>query len=189
MEHYAEIRLDGRHLILCHYAFRTWNQIGKKSVNLHGHSHGRLKPVLRQFDVGVDAQGLRPATLDEILQRKPVVINEDDSLKTSKGALTTPDGRYIVVRGRLWRKTNPDLAKDERKHLVAELMSARREVKEAASDPERLLAARKAVDAAKVGLGERGAVWWSDGAPDFNRHMAKNTPYAEWYLDLKAGED
>lgn len=81
VQHYAEIWLDGRHLILCHYAFRTWNQMGKKSINLHGHSHGRLKPVLRQFDVGVDAQRLGPATLDEILHRKPLVINGDDFLE------------------------------------------------------------------------------------------------------------
>jgi hypothetical protein len=38
----------------------------------------------------------------------------------------TPDGRYIVVRGRLWRMANPDL----------------------------------------------------------NRHMAENTPYADWYATL-----
>ena len=30
---------------------------------------------------------------------------------------------------------------------------------------------------AKVELGERGPVWWSDGAPDYNRHLIKNTPY------------
>ncbi|WP_064683265.1 hypothetical protein [Rhizobium bangladeshense] len=72
VQHYAEIRHDGHHLILCHYAFRTWNQMAKKSINLHGHSHGRLKPLPRQFDVGVDAQGLRPVTLDVILRRKPI---------------------------------------------------------------------------------------------------------------------
>lgn len=66
---YAELTLDGQLLILCHYAFRTWNQMGRRSINLHGHSHGRLKPVTRQFDVGVDAQGLRPVTLQEILAR------------------------------------------------------------------------------------------------------------------------
>ncbi|TWF49482.1 hypothetical protein [Neorhizobium alkalisoli] len=44
-----------------------------------------------------------------------------------------------------------------------------------------------AVNDAKVGLGERGEVWWSDGAPDFNRHLAKNTPYAEWYASVEAG--
>jgi calcineurin-like phosphoesterase family protein len=72
--HYIELKPDGEHhLILCHYAFRTWNQMGKKSINLHGHSHGRLKPLPRQFDVGVDAQNLRPITLDELLatKRKP----------------------------------------------------------------------------------------------------------------------
>jgi calcineurin-like phosphoesterase family protein len=68
VQHYAEIRLGGHHLVLCHYAFRTWNQMGKKSINLHGHSHGRLKPLPRQFDVGVDARNFCPVTLDAILR-------------------------------------------------------------------------------------------------------------------------
>lgn len=67
VQHYAEIRHDGHHLVLCHYAFRRWNHMGRKSINLHGHSHGRLKPYPRQFDVGVDARGLRPVTLASIL--------------------------------------------------------------------------------------------------------------------------
>ena len=36
------------------------------------------------------------------------------------------------------------------------------------------------VDRTKCALGERGPVWWTDGAPDFNRHMARNSPYADW---------
>lgn len=68
VQHYAEIRLGDQLLVLCHYAFRTWNQMSKKSINLHGHSHGRLKPVPRQFDVGVDARRLRPVTLEELMQ-------------------------------------------------------------------------------------------------------------------------
>ncbi|WP_029618767.1 metallophosphoesterase family protein [Pseudorhizobium marinum] len=68
VQHYAEIRLGDQLLVLCHYAFRTWNQMSKKSINLHGHSHGRLKPVPRQFDVGVDARRLRPVTLEELTQ-------------------------------------------------------------------------------------------------------------------------
>lgn len=71
VQHYAELTIEGRHLILCHYPFRTWNQMGKGSINLHGHSHGKLKPMLRQFDVGVDPRGLRPATLAEILAKGP----------------------------------------------------------------------------------------------------------------------
>jgi calcineurin-like phosphoesterase family protein len=70
VQHYAEMRVDGYHLILCHYAFRTWNQMGKGSLNLHGHSHGRLKPAPRQFDVGVDAQGLTPTSLEQLLAAK-----------------------------------------------------------------------------------------------------------------------
>ena len=49
--------------ILCHYALRTWNRIGKGSIDLHGHSHAMLKPLTRQFDVGVDAWGYAPRTL------------------------------------------------------------------------------------------------------------------------------
>ena len=98
----------------------------------------------------------------------------------------TPDGRYMVVRGRLWRVANPRLSPDARDALVRELMGARREVKAAlaAGDRERLARARRSVDTAKVALGERGPVWWQDGARDFNRHLVKNTPYREWYDQL-----
>ena len=97
--------------------------------------------------------------------------------------LTTPDGRYIVVRGRLWRASNPHLSSEERTALVHELSAARREVKAALrqSDPNRLAAARAAVNTSKIALGERGPPWWTDGAKDFNRYMVKNTPYAKWY--------
>lgn len=40
----------------------------------------------------------------------------------------TPDGRYFVVRGRLWRMSNPSLHPDTRDRLVKELMTARRVV-------------------------------------------------------------
>ena len=36
--------------------------------------------------------------------------------------LVTPDGRYIVVRGRLWRATNPSLPEPERQRLTQALM-------------------------------------------------------------------
>jgi hypothetical protein len=98
----------------------------------------------------------------------------------------TPDGRYFVVRGRLWRMANPDLDKDQRLKLVKQLMAARRAVRHAKAkqDPPAEVAAHRAVDDAKRELGERGPVWWKDGAPDLNRHMAKNTPYADWYAKL-----
>jgi len=94
----------------------------------------------------------------------------------------TPDGRYLVVRGRLWRTADPSLDPAKRQALVEALMKARRAVGVAlkAGDASGLARARAQVEAAKVGLGERGPVWWRDGAPDFNRHMAHNTPYTHW---------
>lgn len=67
---YAEIAVDGRRLVLCHYPFRTWRDSGKGVIDLHGHSHGRLTPIPRQYDVGVDVWGHRPVTLDAILARR-----------------------------------------------------------------------------------------------------------------------
>jgi hypothetical protein len=102
----------------------------------------------------------------------------------------TPDGHYFVVKGQLWRCTNPTLDEEQRTLLVNELMSARRAVKTAnsAEDQAQLKAARARVQTAKVALGERGPVWWEDGSPDFNRYKAANTPYADWYLSL-SGDD
>lgn len=100
----------------------------------------------------------------------------------------TPDGRYFVVRGRLWRRADPTLSQALRTELVRALMAARRAVgvarrkQDAAGEAK----ARAAVDHAKRQLGERGPPWWKDGAPDFNRHLARNTPYADWYEGLEA---
>ena len=71
---------------------------------------------------------------------------------------------------------------------MRELMAARRAVREALAGRGELAEARARIDAAKHALGERGPVWWTDGAPDLNRRMAANTPYAEWYsaLDVAA---
>ncbi len=89
------------------------------------------------------------------------------------------------MHGRLWRKTNPDLAESERVALTAQLMAARRALR-GSGPPQQRPQARAAVDEAKTALGERGPVWWSDGAPDYNRHLVKNTPYAAWFESVAA---
>lgn len=98
------------------------------------------------------------------------------------GVPRTPDGRYIVVKGRLWRASNPNLADEKRKSLTRDLMDARRRVRQ--GSPAAKAKARADVDLAKRNLGERGPVWWADGAPDLNRHLVKNTVYADWFADL-----
>jgi hypothetical protein len=94
----------------------------------------------------------------------------------------TPDGRYFVVRGKLWRMANPNLSPPTRS------VKARSAVRSAklAGDPVAEAAAHRAVDAAKRALGERGPVWWTDGSPDLNRQMVKDTPYATWFSAARA---
>ena len=67
VQDYVELEVDGAKLVLCHYPFRSWNGRGRGAINLHGHSHGRLKAMPRQYDVGVDARGFRPVTLAELI--------------------------------------------------------------------------------------------------------------------------
>ncbi|MFG3143956.1 hypothetical protein [Streptomyces sp. M41(2017)] len=79
----------------------------------------------------------------------------------------TPDGRYVVVGGRRWRATDPQIPEDAAARLRSHLMAARRAVAAArrAEDPEAERAARTRVHRSKVALGERGTPWWeqSDG--------------------------
>ncbi|SDP33032.1 hypothetical protein SAMN04487905_103235 [Actinopolyspora xinjiangensis] len=98
----------------------------------------------------------------------------------------TPDGRYLVVRGRLWRRANPDLDPEERAELVRDLMAARRWKRDAMrqGDEAAREEARAAVETAKRALGERGPVWWTDGAPDLTGRSVRDTPYAAWFAAL-----
>ncbi|HEX8554582.1 MAG TPA: hypothetical protein VF695_07740 [Sphingomonas sp.] len=112
--------------------------------------------------------------------------------KRAAEAPVTPDRRYIVVRGRLWRRSDPRLSELEREALVDDLMRARASVGHALrqDDADALAVARRRVDEAKWGLGERGPVWWDDDAPDENRRMARNSTYADWWAEAELdGED
>lgn len=100
----------------------------------------------------------------------------------------TPDGRYFVAGGRLWRRTNPELDDATRTALVRELMAARRAVKVALATGSRedLAAARAEVHRTKVALGERGPTWWGDST-DYNRRKVENTPYEQWWRRANSG--
>lgn len=124
-------------------------------------------------------------TAKEAAAKKPVARQHRKLAQAAKYP-ETPDGRYFVVRGRLWRMSNPGLGEAERTDLVVRLMKARRAVRDAkrSADLEAEAAAHNALDEAKRALGERGPVWWDDTSPDLNRRMAKNTPYADWYAKI-----
>jgi calcineurin-like phosphoesterase family protein len=67
VQDYAELTLDGHRLVMCHYPLRAWNGQHRGALDLHGHSHGRLSPLPRQIDVGVDAWGFRPIAKAEMI--------------------------------------------------------------------------------------------------------------------------
>ena len=80
----------------------------------------------------------------------------------------TPDGRYVVIDGRRWRATDPELPEDVAALLRTQLMSARRAVGAAlkAQDPAAERAARARVQRAKTALGERGTPWWEQSSAE-----------------------
>lgn len=88
----------------------------------------------------------------------------------------TDDGHWVIVDGRRWRATDPEIPTGLRSELVAELMDARRSVKAArrAGDVDAEEEARRRVAQAKVALGERGRPWWEGDrrTPDCERIRA-----------------
>jgi len=98
VQHYKELKINGLHFILCHFAMRVWNKSHKGSIMLYGHSHGtldELKPDItsptwigdgyfiknyKTMDVGVDTNNLYPYHLDQIIdimRNKDVILNND----------------------------------------------------------------------------------------------------------------
>ncbi len=80
--------------------------------------------------------------------------------------MTPPDSdptdaeRWLVVDGRRWRRQDPALPEEVAERLLSHLgrgRSAVRARKKAGEDPA---PARRRVDLAKHGLGERGTPWW-----------------------------
>jgi hypothetical protein len=65
--------------------------------------------------------------------------------------------RWLVVNGRRWRRTDPELPEEVAAALRSHLGSAGRRHDETA-----VAAARRRVGIAKHGLGERGPKWWEE---------------------------
>ncbi len=60
-------------ITLCHYAMRVWHKSHFNSWQLYGHSHGKLNPIGKQYDVGADSNNLSPVSfemLKSIMKKK-----------------------------------------------------------------------------------------------------------------------
>jgi hypothetical protein len=100
----------------------------------------------------------------------------------------TPDGRYSVYMGHLWRCPNPALSEEERARLAQQLVTLRRALalpRGAGEQTASSVALGKEVERVKIALGQHGPVWWTDGAPDYHRTQIENSPYADWWSNLR----
>jgi calcineurin-like phosphoesterase family protein len=59
-------KMEGVVVVICHYAMRTWPKQHYGSIQLHGHSHGKLTPLTNQWDVGVDNNNYYPVSLTKL---------------------------------------------------------------------------------------------------------------------------
>jgi calcineurin-like phosphoesterase family protein len=62
-----EKNIQGHYIVVCHYAMRVWARSHYNSWQLYGHSHGRLQPEGKQWDVGVDNNHFFPLSFDRII--------------------------------------------------------------------------------------------------------------------------
>jgi len=72
---YLEIKVqdpeadNGRsqHIVMCHYAFLTWNRALRGSWNLFGHSHGNLPiSIGKSLDVGINSHSYYPISYSQV---------------------------------------------------------------------------------------------------------------------------
>ena len=47
---YYELKVDGRFIVMCHYAFKIWNRAHHGTYNFFGHSHGSMPMNDQQID-------------------------------------------------------------------------------------------------------------------------------------------
>lgn len=75
VDHFLEVSDGERGMTLCHYPMLTWKH-AKKSYMIHGHIHANTEydfwPLLclrnNVLNAGVDVNGYRPVTFDEMLE-------------------------------------------------------------------------------------------------------------------------
>lgn len=95
-------------------------------------------------------------------------------MTAADGPERMPDGHHVIINGRRWRATDPEIPEDAAAVLRRELMSARRAVGNAlrAGDPEAERTARDRVQRTKVALGERGTPWWEQTSAERRERWA-----------------
>jgi calcineurin-like phosphoesterase family protein len=69
VEYLKQVEWNHQKITLCHYAMRTWDRSHFNSWQLFGHSHGSLEPIGKQIDVGIDANGFYPISIEQVAEK------------------------------------------------------------------------------------------------------------------------
>jgi calcineurin-like phosphoesterase family protein len=70
--HMYNKKINGIKIYGSHYPLRSW----PSGFNFHGHSHGNLKPLYNQLDVGVDCHNFTPISFEEAYE---IIINRREN--------------------------------------------------------------------------------------------------------------
>jgi len=66
------------YITFCHYCLRVWPKSHYNGWHCYAHSHGRLEPIGKSWDVGVDNNNFFPLSFDEIagiMKNRPNNLN------------------------------------------------------------------------------------------------------------------
>jgi calcineurin-like phosphoesterase family protein len=66
--HRLELSINNKFIVIDHYCLRTWARSHYNSWHLFGHSHGRLEPIGKSWDIGVDNNNFYPVSFDQIVK-------------------------------------------------------------------------------------------------------------------------
>jgi calcineurin-like phosphoesterase family protein len=69
------LSVDGVRIFACHYGFRTWPGLHRGVLHLYGHSHDSMPGTRQSQDVGVDAMGYAPVSIQQVIAR--MAMNAD----------------------------------------------------------------------------------------------------------------
>ena len=92
---YLKLNAYGQNFILMHYPLLSWDKVRHGSVMLHGHIHSdpsynesEIASGIRRYDVGVDANGYAPVSIDTVMdwvKRTPLCLKSEPMKFTSTG--------------------------------------------------------------------------------------------------------
>ena len=86
----SDVSIEGEHMVLDHYSLRVWNRSHYNAWNLYAHSHGKLPPIGKAYDVGVDNNNYTPVSFNRI---KEIMDSSPDNFN-----FIHPDKRNNAVR-------------------------------------------------------------------------------------------